>query len=380
MKKTIATKKIKRWQKIDRLVVLVPLLVFFGMSVGKSGRQLWAIVMDEGNVGVTAAAFLLFLLPTAFTSLPVILLWRAVSHTVKKAAIRSATFRITEDFDYYREKLTGIRPAAISLLMDLQMETKKDIAALLLWYVKMGVVSIEEGKVRILNREHPDLLSSDRALLELIDKGQVQPANLRAWKQQAVKEAVQSGYIKQRGAQQNVQSAAGSCLRGCFEGCLLPILLFVGMGIGGMALQNSGRLDLMEQFLEAAPEEFGMRQVEYFLSSPDMIVTAALMVLAVLPLFIILWLPFAAVLRIALSAANENIWLKRTEEGEILAAQILGLKNFLRDYSILSMAEKEQLLLWDDFLIYAVVLEENERIVEDIFNMKNLRYQDFILF
>lgn len=72
--------------------------------------------------------------------------------------------------------------------------------------------------------------------------------------------------------------------------------------------------------------------------------------------------------------------MRRTEAGELLTAQISGLKNFLRDYSNLSMAEKEHLLLWDDFLIYAVVLEENERIVEDIFHMKNLRYQNFMLF
>lgn len=42
----------------------------------------------------------------------------------------------------------------------------------------------------------------------------------------------------------------------------------------------------------------------------------------------------------------------------------------------MSEAEKEQLIFWDDFLIYAVVLEENERIIEDVFNRKNLRYRD----
>ena len=49
---------------------------------------------------------------------------------------RNTTFRAGEDFDCYREKLTGISPATISMLMDLQIETKKDIAALLLKYTK----------------------------------------------------------------------------------------------------------------------------------------------------------------------------------------------------------------------------------------------------
>ena len=36
----------------------------------------------------------------------------------------------------------------------------------------------------------------------------------------------------------------------------------------------------------------------------------------------------------------------------------------------LSEADKSQLALWDDYLIYAVVLEENEQIVADIRKMR----------
>lgn len=42
------------------------------------------------------------------------------------------------------------------------------------------------------------------------------------------------------------------------------------------------------------------------------------------------------------------------------------MKNFIHDYSNLSEAEQEQVVLWDDYLIYAVVLEKNQQIVDDI--------------
>lgn len=48
-----------------------------------------------------------WLWPLILASLPIVLIWRAVSHTMKKAAIQNATFQADEDFDYYREKLTG---------------------------------------------------------------------------------------------------------------------------------------------------------------------------------------------------------------------------------------------------------------------------------
>ena len=43
---------------------------------------------------------------------------------------------------------------------------------------------------------------------------------------------------------------------------------------------------------------------------------------------------------------------------------------------MLDEANKELIGLWDEFLIYAVVLGENEKIVEDILNIKNIKISD----
>lgn len=378
MKKTIATKQIKRWQKLDRLTLMVPPLMALFLSVGRDGRLLWGIVLKEQNVTVTIAALLLLTLAVVVTSLPVILIWRAISHTMKQAAIRNATFRVDEDFDYYRETLTGIPPTTISLLMDLQIEVKKDVAASLLKYTQAGAVSMEDGTVHVLNQELPGLLPSDRTLLALIADGQAQPTNLGPWRRQAVTEAVESGALNYRGAQQNIQNVSSSCLTGCLGGCLLPVVVFLVMGIAAVWVNNSVWMERMEHFLTAAPQSYGVEQMKYILSSPDMVILTALTAFFVLSFLAMFLLPLVAVLRMALSLSSTMVWVKRTEAGELLTAQISGLKNFIRDFSNLAEAEKEQLILWDDFLIYAVVLEENERIVEDIFRMKNLRYRDFI--
>ena len=79
MKKTIATKQMKRWQKLDRLALLVPLVLFLFLSIGKEGRLLWGIVLRERNFVVTIAALLLLALAAVLASLPIVLIWRAVS-------------------------------------------------------------------------------------------------------------------------------------------------------------------------------------------------------------------------------------------------------------------------------------------------------------
>ena len=65
---------------------------------------------------------------------------------------------------------------------------------------------------------------------------------------------------------------------------------------------------------------------------------------------------------------------ERTKEGKILVEQIIGIKNYIHDFSLLSEKEKEDISLWEDFLIYAVVLEENKDIIDDICNYKNIRF------
>jgi len=58
--------------------------------------------------------------------------------------------------------------------------------------------------------------------------------------------------------------------------------------------------------------------------------------------------------------------LQRTIKGDELAEKALGLKNFINEFSKLSEKTKEEVMLWDDVLVYAVVLEENDAIIENI--------------
>ena len=62
----------------------------------------------------------------------------------------------------------------------------------------------------------------------------------------------------------------------------------------------------------------------------------------------------------------------RTEEGKRLTELIFGLKNYIRDFTALSDADKGAIAMWDDLLVYAVVLEENERVVGQLLEERGL--------
>lgn len=54
----------------------------------------------------------------------------------------------------------------------------------------------------------------------------------------------------------------------------------------------------------------------------------------------------------------------RTEKGNELNKRIEGLKNYLKDYTLLSEQEKEAMVIWEDYLVYSILFNQNKKIIE----------------
>ena len=71
--------------------------------------------------------------------------------------------------------------------------------------------------------------------------------------------------------------------------------------------------------------------------------------------------------------------IRRTKLGNELTEKIYAMKNFINDFGNLSDATKEHLVLWDFFLIYAVVLEENNKIIDELSRYKKVNINNFVI-
>ena len=54
----------------------------------------------------------------------------------------------------------------------------------------------------------------------------------------------------------------------------------------------------------------------------------------------------------------------RTEKGKELNREIEGLKVFLKDYTLLDEKDKEAVVVWEEYLAYSVLFNQNKKIVE----------------
>ncbi len=62
---------------------------------------------------------------------------------------------------------------------------------------------------------------------------------------------------------------------------------------------------------------------------------------------------------------NRGELYKRTSKGRELNQKLEGLKNYLKDYSLMDEREAKEIELWDDYLIYSVMFGQNKKIIEE---------------
>lgn len=55
----------------------------------------------------------------------------------------------------------------------------------------------------------------------------------------------------------------------------------------------------------------------------------------------------------------------RTEKGNELNREIEGLKKFLADYTLLSERDRNEIIIWEEYLVYSVLFNQNKKIIEE---------------
>lgn len=57
--------------------------------------------------------------------------------------------------------------------------------------------------------------------------------------------------------------------------------------------------------------------------------------------------------------------LVKTEKGYELYTKIVGLKNYIKDYSNLSESELKEITIWEDYLIYAIIFNNTSKLTKE---------------
>ena len=333
--KTKLTKKQKRNNCIVFLTVLIFLYIFtllFGYGIDLFENEPLAEVLLQGF-------FLIFFI-SSMLLFPV--LSAAVALGVQKGKAQrvfdNATYISLQSIAYYRDTLSELNPALVSLLMDLDIYGEKVLAATLLRMQNKQVISFEKkGGIAIIATSKKGLDNSEKGLLNMIENKCLNNKKmLRNWKQACFLEAERSGYIrKKKHVTKSVKEET------------LPVLATI--------ICTFLAIVLWRIFLETDMIE----RIDFFVG--------AITIFGYLLLIdILIFVPWYIAIKRAVYYKREDVIWERTPLGDETTEKIAGLSRFIQEFSLLSEAKKEQVVLWDDYLVYALVLEKNEKIVKNI--------------
>ena len=63
--------------------------------------------------------------------------------------------------------------------------------------------------------------------------------------------------------------------------------------------------------------------------------------------------------------SNGKVMYIKTDKGKELYMKLNGLKRFIRDFGYFKDKDLKEILVWEDYLLYAIILNETKNIKND---------------
>lgn len=239
--------------------------------------------------------------------------------------------------EYYRDFLENYSPAVLSYIDDFNVR-EEDIVATVLNLELKEKIKVEQDKIKIISHDETSLDYNERYVLNAIKN---KSFNLKLMMEEFAsctqRDVNKYGLLCEKKAKR----------RGIILSLIKWTLLFFGAFLG-IAWIYEGVSQLFD---------FNEKIFEIILG----------VVLGVPMLFVLVIYPETAISYCFFSYIQtfREKRLYRTDKAEKINENMEGLKNFLKDFSLLNEKEKKDIELWDRYLIYSVMFGQNKEIVKD---------------
>ena len=367
--KKVKSKKEKKWIICDVIFLIICFIITMHNSSNKD-IELVIEALKGNNIFVVLYIIYLFIMSFVFEvffkCFWLIVIYLAVRISRMKVIKENNKYEVIDNIEYYRDRFKRITPAEISMISDLEIETKKDISATILDMYQRQILDFEENNI-IIKDETKANRDSEKELLEMIKENNFTMSSTEHWKKTCIEEAKKDGYILEKKKDSKGPNFSKNTKTVNVAAKIFIISMLIGV-VYVMLPQSQSTLNKLNNM--GSTDVSNDIIIKNLIDASPLIITESFTIYSLL---ILILTPFYRwVRKIFYKTIEVDDRYERTKEGNRLAEQIIGIKNYLHDFSNLKEKEKESIVLWEDFLIYAVVLEENELVRKDIYQYKNV--------
>ena len=386
----LKTRKLRKLVKCDVIVILICLLYgFFRMvELDKLNSNYLILKAFLESASIFGIIFLLFIV--AKNIFYIWIIYIPIRFALKKRIEKNIRYEVINNIEYYRDKFPDLSPAEISIISDLDVETEKDIAATILKLYGKKYIDFENEKLVIKNNDLTGLNKSEQEILLQISDNKLSVLERVKWKECAFLEANNHEYIKLNKNFNKKKHFWISTLLilfaiYCVITSTLDIVKVTPEEMDQLELYNQQEISKFneEELLKNLENNADKESYEDLLEIFNVYMKGPYgkYIIDIFSIIINNFLIFALIVykvfrAITYRSIEQNKYV-RTEKGTKLAEEIAAMQRYIHEFSLLSEKEKEDIMLWDDFLVYAIILEENTSIVKEIFRFKNTDYNKF---
>lgn len=266
--------------------------------------------------------------------IPIILIkWRIKS--AKKVAKKEIMSKIdfSKDKGWYREIIKDYSPAELSYIDDFTINPINDIVATLLSLKLKKKIELKDNTIEILNSNNDGLKETEKFVLKNIQNGKVNIDSIEAFAEIAKVEAIKHKTIEEE------KDIVIKIVDDVIGRIITIFILFVIMN--------------------------GIHAVEGYFDEYEFVANAIVM-LDIGAVGVILFGPILYIPYLFSYIISKIKSFERTEKGEEINIKIEGLKNYIKNYTLLAEKEKNDLVVWEEYLIYSVLFDVNKQLTKDL--------------
>ena len=317
------------------IFILEIMIVIFGINI-------ITLIRDNNTLlEIKIFTILLVYLPLLVFILIPLLVYYASKITKKrvlKESLSKIDFKKTKD--YYRDILKNHTPLELSYIDNFKIDYFKDVIATILSLKLKKKIVIKDNIIDIIDNNVINLSKSEIYILESIKDGKVVLNNCNDILDCVKEEAINNSLIlKNKVKRENDATSAK--------------FMFIGIALFIFVL------------------------IFFYQSLENLYIIMVMFIIFGLSILLIAIQKFYNSVKKESYFQDKNRSYKRTSKGKLLNYKIEGLKVYLEDFSKLSEKEQDELILWDEYLIYSVIFNQNKKIIDELSSLIAIEEKDY---
>lgn len=239
---------------------------------------------------------------------------------------------------YYREIIEKYSPGVLSYIDDFKIG-EKDIVATLMSLELKKKIKIED-KIKVINENSEDLEENEKYILDKIKANKIRDINIITFEKKVISDCINDDLLEEKtDIKKKVIRKVVICI-------LIYALVIIGF-----------------HFLPVAFNK---------IQSDNWAVILLFMVIILIIFLTMFIFPFTTIIYInSYYFMNKLNPYARNKKSKDINFKLEGLKKYIKEYSLLNQKEYKDIVMWENYLIYSVILEQNTEIVNEIMKKIN---------